>query len=255
MRRGIPIMLAATIALSGVAAASADASSSSLRGSRAAMLEQNQVARAHGLAFHSTPNDIRAAVERGDLVPLTGNADYEVADFVRFPYAHPAAHLFVERLSVQYREACGQKLVVTSAVRPASGQPRNAHALSVHPAGMALDLRVSDRSSCREWLESALLNLERQGVLNGIREFRPPHYHVAIFPEQYMAWAVERMAAEAAEAAAIVVETAEAVTPVTPATAAPEPVPAPRRRLPVAATALLILALPLGTRALKRRRA
>lgn len=258
MRRVVPVVMA--LALSGTAAASADANSGSLRGSRAAMVEQNQVARAHGLDFLATPDAIHAAVRRGDLVPLTGSADYEVADFVRFPYAHPAARLFVERLSAQYHDACGQKLVVTSAVRPSNGQPRNAHTLSVHPAGMALDLRVSDRASCREWLEDALLNLERQGVLNGIREFRPPHYHVAVFPEQYQAWATERMRAEAAEAEAAA-ETAE-VAPA-PATAttlaaavgpAPEAVPPSRRHLPVAAAALLLLALPLGTHVLKRRR-
>lgn len=251
MRRGIPITLAATIVLSG-AAVSAEASSSSLRGSRAAMVEQNQVAKAHGLAFHTTANDIRAAVQRGDLVPLTGNADYEVADFVRFPYAHPAAQLFVERLSAQYREACGQKLVVTSAVRPANGQPRNSHALSVHPAGMALDLRVSDRASCRSWLEGALLNLEGQGVLNGIREFRPPHYHVAVFPEQYLAYAAERIAAETVEVPDPIPVPVEVVVAVAAPVVAAEPKPA-RRGLPVAAAALLIIALPLGTRALLRR--
>jgi len=170
----------------------------SLRGSRAAMIQQNNVAQAHGLSFFRTAADIRAAVEAGDLVELTGNADYEVAGFVSHPYLVPAAHLFVERFAQQYRAVCGQKLVVTSATRAIGNQPRNAHALSVHPAGMAVDLRVSDRASCRSWLESSILDLEREGVLNGIREFRPPHYHIAIFPEPYLAF-VERQRVEEAE--------------------------------------------------------
>jgi LysM repeat protein len=29
------------------------------------------------------------------------------------------------------------------------------------------------------------MSLERQGVLDAIRENRPPHYHVALFPEPY----------------------------------------------------------------------
>jgi len=124
-----------------------------------------------------------------------------VADFVSFPFGQPELRLFVERLASQYHEACGQKLVVTSAVRPASSQPANAHALSVHPAGMAVDLRVSDRASCRSWLENALLGMERAGVINGIREFHPPHYHVAVFPGPYAAYVEERLAAEASEAA------------------------------------------------------
>jgi hypothetical protein len=162
------------------------------------MVEQNRVAKQHDLAFYRTAEDIRAAVATGALVELRGNENYAVADFVRFPFAHPAAVLFVERLSAQYREACGQQLVVTSAVRPSNGQPSNAHALSVHPAGMALDLRVSDRASCRAWLEDALMNMERRGVLNGIRERHPPHYHIAIYPEQYLAYAAERMKHEPA---------------------------------------------------------
>jgi hypothetical protein len=209
MRRQLMTALLALTA-SG-AATTVSAREPSLRGSPAAMKEQNRVAQQHGLKFYRTSEDIMAAVERGDLVPLTGNANYEVADFVRHPFAHPAALLFVERLSAQYHEACGQKLVVTSAVRPAANQPRNAHALSVHPAGMALDLRVSDRQSCRAWLEDALMNMERRGVLNGIRERTPPHYHVALYPEQYMAYAAERMALEPPPAPAEPVEPAESV--------------------------------------------
>jgi cell envelope opacity-associated protein A len=48
-----------------------------------------------------------------------------------------------------------------------------------------VDLRVSNRAKCRSWLERVLLSLEKQGVLNAIRERRPAHYHVALFPSQY----------------------------------------------------------------------
>jgi len=172
----------------------------SLRGSPASMQEQNRIAREHSLPFYRSATDILEAVARGDLVELRGNENYAVADFVRFPFLHPDAALFVERLAAQYREACGQRLVVTSGVRPSNGQPANAHALSVHPAGMAVDLRVSDRATCRSWLEASLLAMERQGLLNGIREFRPPHYHIAVFPDQYRSHAEARMAVEATDA-------------------------------------------------------
>jgi hypothetical protein len=186
--RGRVLGLTMIVSLAGVPAAIAASPAPSLRGSPAAMVQQNRVAQDHGLDFYRSSADIREAVARGDLVELTGNEDYAVADFVRHPFLQPEAKLFVERLAAQYRKACGQKLVVTSAVRPSNGQPSNAHQLSVHPAGMAVDLRVSDRASCRSWLESTLLGLERRGVLNGIREFHPPHYHVAVFPRQYMAY-------------------------------------------------------------------
>lgn len=205
MKRIWSLLLAATIAAPATAHAERVVS---LRGSPASMQEQNRVAKDHGLTFYRTPAQIHAAVERGELVELRGNDDYAVADFVRYPYLQPETALFVERLAAQYREECGQRLVVTSGVRPTTQQPSNSHALSVHPAGMAVDLRVSDRASCRSWLESAILNLNREGVINGIREFRPPHYHVAVYPTQYMAYAQERMAQEAEER--LLAEAAEA---------------------------------------------
>jgi hypothetical protein len=264
VRRVLSTFVAVALTAGAGMTSGASANNASLRGSPAAMLEQNRVAKDHGLPFYRTAEDIAAGVRRGDLVPLAGDANYEVADFVRYSYAHPAARLFVERLSAQYRESCGQKLVVTSAVRPSTGQPSNAHALSVHPAGMAIDLRVSDSASCRAWLEDALLNLEERGVLNGIREFRPPHYHVAIFPVPYMAYAEERMAAELAQAEAALAEArvAEARAESAPTRraeagvvlVAADAAPISRTGVTFAAALALLLAVPLGTHALRRRR-
>jgi hypothetical protein len=265
MRRILGMTLTLTLATAGLAHANAPAVS--LRGSPAAMQQQNRVAKEHDLAFYRTSAQIHSAVERGDLVELTGNENYAVAEFVRHPFVQPEVLLFVERLSQQYREACGQRLVVTSAVRPMNGQPSNSHALSVHPTGMALDLRVSDRASCRSWLESALLNLESRGVLNGIREHRPPHYHVAVFPSQYYAYAQERLAVEEeerrkealaqaaeeakrqAERTAAIVESAGAAALLAPEVAEPE-----RRASGALTAALALLALPFGVGVMLRRR-
>jgi hypothetical protein len=172
-----------------------------LRGSPGAMREQHSVALQHGLDFYRTAGEIQDAAARGDLVALEGDENYEVADFVSHPYVQPEARLFVERLARQYREACGQQLVVTSATRAIDEQPWNAHRLSVHPTGMAIDFRVSTEAECREFMEAAMLGMETRGLINGIREFRPPHYHIAIYPYQYAAYAAERIAEEEAEAA------------------------------------------------------
>jgi hypothetical protein len=249
---------ALALALLGGGATAAEAKSASLRGSRAQMLEQNQVAKTHDLAFYRSTEDIRAAVTRGDLLELRGDANYDVADFVRHPYAHPAAVLFVERLAAQYHEACGQKLVVTSAVRPSNGQPRNAHELSVHPAGMALDLRVSDRATCRAWLEDTLMDMERRGLLNGIREHHPPHYHVAIYPEPYMAYATEQMRHEPVPAPVVeeaaVVAAAEPEQILVAAALGVETVLPLTQRLPLAAAVVLLLAVPMGGQMMRGRR-
>ena len=221
-----------------------------LKGSALAMVQQNRVAREHGLSFLLTPAQVRRSLADGDLVALDGNEDYEVAKFVSYPYVVPPVRKFVERLSADYRAACGQKLVVTSAVRPVSAQPRNAHQLSVHPAGMAVDVRVSDRPSCRQWMEAELVTLGKLGVLNGIRERTPPHYHVAVYPMPYLAYVEEQEAEARATLAARLLkqmpaaaqelrETAEATAsaPVT----AEQPEAGRRGLLPLAVTSLTAL--------------
>jgi hypothetical protein len=109
--------------------------------------------------------------------------------------------IFLERLGEQYVEGCGERLVVTSLVRPTSEQPRNSHPLSVHPAGMAADLRVSSNGACREWLESTLLALESRSLLDVTREHHPPHYHVALFTEAYREYVQPLLARDSALAA------------------------------------------------------
>ena len=177
----IVIAVTGLFLLSGMSGLDAQA----LRGSRTAMRKQNHVAQDLEYSFLRTTSDVREFVEKGLLVPVSGSSAVKL-DGVSFPYTRPAVKTFIERLGPQYKDACGEKLVVTSLTRPLSRQPRNASDLSVHPAGMALDLRTSRRSSCRRWLESTLLSLESKGVLEATKERRPAHYHVAVFPASYL---------------------------------------------------------------------
>lgn len=145
---------------------------------------QERQARAHDFTYLANADQVRRFVANGFLVPVRGNADYETHG-VSFPYARPEVQLFVERLSSQYRGACGEKLVVTSLTRPMNRQPANASARSVHPTGMAVDLRIPRNTQCRSWLEKVLISLEGAGVIEATRETRPPHYHIAVFPRPY----------------------------------------------------------------------
>src|SRR4051794_18118980 len=175
------------LALSTCATCAAPLLAQSLLGSHESLLRQNQEAREHDFTYLRTSADVRDYAQQGLLVRLPGNSDYELAgDEVSFPYARPEVKTFVERLSNQYREACGERLVVTSLTRPITRQPPNASTISVHPTGMAVDLRRSDSSGCRQWLETVLLDLEGKGVLEATREQYPPHYHVAVFPNPYL---------------------------------------------------------------------
>ena len=175
-----PIAAGALVLLS--LAASADGAT--LRGSRRSLLKQQKLANQHEYSTLRTRAEVRKFVRAGRLVPIRPGSDLQLAN-VAFPYARPELGVFLERLAADYRRATGEALVVTSLTRPLSHQPRNASFLSVHPTGMAVDLRRSRSSSARRWLEARLLTLEREGVLEATRESRPPHYHVALFPSQY----------------------------------------------------------------------
>jgi len=159
------------------------ASAQSLRGSRGALDLQTAQAVSHDFTYLGEPGQVHRFVAAGYLVPVDSNRDYRLKD-VSFPVARPEVRLFIARLASQYRRACGERLVVTSLTRPLSHQPRNASDRSVHPTGMALDLR-RPAGRCRRWLERTLLSLESRGVLEATAERHPPHYHVAVFPEQY----------------------------------------------------------------------
>jgi LysM repeat protein len=155
-----------------------------LRGSPASVDRIHRQAVDQRLQFFASPTEVRSAVNGGRLVRLHGNADYELGS-VSYPYLLPEAHTFVTRLASQYRAACGEKLVVTSATRPRSVRLANSVDKTVHPTGMAVDLRRPSNQRCLSWLRRTLIALEGRGVLEAVEERRPPHFHVAVFPRQY----------------------------------------------------------------------
>lgn len=181
MARAIPALTALLLSLCATALPA-----QTLKGSRYAMQRQNSVAREQDYTFLRTSSQVRKFADAGLLVRVKDSRALDL-DGVSHPYARPAMKTFLDRLSAQHHAACGEKLVVTSLTRPVTEQPRNASDLSVHPTGMAADLRISRKGSCQRWLERTLLDLEDEGVLDATRERRPPHYHVAVFPEAYLA--------------------------------------------------------------------
>jgi LysM domain-containing protein/uncharacterized protein DUF5715 len=154
----------------------------SLSGSRESLIRQNLGAQEQGFSYLRTTAEVQEFTNLGLLVPLENNGNIELAtDEVSFPVARPEVKTFLDWLGRRYHAGCGEPLVVTSLTRPTSRQPRNASEISVHPTGIAVDLRRSDRSSCRRWLEVNLLDLEGKGVVEATRERWPSHYHVAVF--------------------------------------------------------------------------
>ena len=258
MRRALAYV---PILLLGAATAAAADGSASLRGSSASMVRQHEVAERNDYSFLRSGKQVEEYVQKGLLVAIPGNADYEVHRGVSYPFGRLELRVFVERLALQYRIFCGEPLVVTSVTRPKSEQPGNAHPLSVHPTGMALDLRVPQTGECKEWLEERLLDLESEGILDVTRERNPPHYHIALFPDRYREIAAQELREDSilrAEAAAKLAQMATPPAPEEPKpTVAPTPESAPRGTGPrpwVSLAALPVLGSALAFHLHRRRR-
>ncbi len=176
------------IALTAIATS---AHAQSLRGSAASVNRIHSQALAHSLRFYASASSIREAASSGTLRRLEPNADFRMVD-VSYPYLVPATHTFVVRLASQYRSACGEQMVVTSATRPTTMRLINSSDKSVHPTGMAVDLRKPTNSRCLSWLRNTLGALEAAGVLDAVEERNPPHFHVAVFPRQYAQYVENR---------------------------------------------------------------
>jgi hypothetical protein len=143
-------------------------------------------------SYLENPAEVRAMVRSGQLVELSGNADYELRG-VRYKVVRPEVRLFVVNLSEKYHKACGRKLVVTSGTRPRSynRQIPNASRTSYHMIGMAVDFGMPP-ALCQKWWRDTLQVMERAQVLDVIREFRPPHYHVELNQGAYYAYVTKR---------------------------------------------------------------
>ena len=154
-----------------------------LRGSKESVQRMWDFADSHHLPFYLTPTNLDDAIRKGKLVALTGDSTYELTRGVGFSYATREAKQFVLAFAPQYLAACGTPLTVTSAARPISRQPHNSNPYSVHPTGIAVDLRRPPAGPCQTWVRNALAELEAKGFVEATEERHPAHLHVAVFTE------------------------------------------------------------------------
>ncbi len=167
------------------------ASAQSLRGSRRAVHKPYSYATLHELPFSRTSRDVKRRLHEGYLLRLGASPDYRTHD-VSFPYVTRTTLTFVRRLAAQYHRGCGERLVITSAVRPESMQPANSSEYSVHPAGIAVDFRKPRNAKCLRWLRRNLLIIEKRGDIEATEEHHPAHFHVVVIPESYKEYLASR---------------------------------------------------------------
>jgi LysM repeat protein len=183
-RNGVCVVGAVAVVLIAVAPAAhsqrAAREPESLRGSKASVEKMYDFALSHAYPFYVTPFTLDEAIAKGKLVPLTGDDHYELTRGVGFSYATVEAREFIRQFAPQYLAACGAPLTVTSAARPMSRQPHNANPHSVHPTGIAVDVRRPYPGPCLTWVRSALAELESRGVVEATEEHHPVHLHIAV---------------------------------------------------------------------------
>lgn len=160
------------------------AQAQTLKGSRTSIDKQYRTAISYGFSFVQSASSLNSVIKTNQLSRVSPDRYMDLHN-VSYPYAVPGTRLFLSRLSEQYHSYCGEKLTVTSLLRPRDRQPANSVAHSVHPTGMAVDLRIPKTGRCRTWLENTLLSLERENVVDVTRERYPPHYHVAVYARDY----------------------------------------------------------------------
>ncbi|MDB4913204.1 MAG: Peptidase [Gemmatimonadetes bacterium] len=151
-----------------------------LHGSVASVERMYDFAMSHGLPFYRTPENVIDGISQGHLIALTADSTFELKSDVHFSFVTREASLFVHAFAPQYRTACGVPLTVTSAERPVTKQPRNSNPHSVHPTGIAVDFRRPPAGPCLTWMRSALVELERKGLIEATEERHPVHLHVAV---------------------------------------------------------------------------
>ncbi|HEV2181243.1 MAG TPA: DUF5715 family protein [Gemmatimonadaceae bacterium] len=182
--------IAAALAVVVLGISSTAGRAQSLHGSHTSVRYAYAYARHHELDLYRSASDVRRAVRDGNLVRLEPNGQYTLHR-VSYPYVTPTTRTFIERLAGEYHQACGAPLEITSAVRPTRQQPVNSSPLSVHPAGIAVDLH-RPTGLCLTWLRHTLLALESERVVDATEEHHPAHFHVIVFGEPYRRYLASR---------------------------------------------------------------
>lgn len=178
-RRLVACVLAGAAAPLLLAAAARPLHAQTLRGSRDAVDRAFRTAQRRDLPFVRSRRELERLARDGEYVRLGASRNVRLKG-VGAPYVRPTTRSFVATFAPRYRQACGEPLTVTSAMRPTSVRLPNSVVKSVHPTGMALDLRAPG-GSCRAWLRKELLGYERRGIVDATEERHPAHFHVVVY--------------------------------------------------------------------------
>ena len=140
--------------------------------------QQHHYARKMMLPLMTTEAEYQARIASGYYVPFEGPYLQLLA---KRPYALPSTVAFVNAMAKEYQATGCGRLIVRGALRLTTERPPNGSIHSVHPAGMAVDIRTNHiPATCAEWLRNYLREKEALGEVDGTHELKPEHLHVVV---------------------------------------------------------------------------
>ena len=150
------------------------------KGKKRIARQQYLYAKAHDLEFSLNSVQFWGMVNGKILVPLKSTPhEAPLRAVFDTPFVLPATAEFTRNLALAHHEAKCGRLYVTGGGR--FRVFRNSSEYSVHPAGMAVDIRIRDLSRrCYNNLSRLLYNAEAERVADTTRERWPPHFHVVV---------------------------------------------------------------------------
>ena len=140
--------------------------------------QQYEYASRRQLAYMASEEEYQARIKSGYFELLESPFLKVLANR---PHVLPSTAKFVYRLAADYYAfGCGQ-LVVTGAGRLSTQRPSNGSIYSVHPFGMAVDVRTKFIPiECADWLRSYVSGKEALQEVDATQEHRPEHLHVVV---------------------------------------------------------------------------
>lgn len=171
-----------------------------LRGCRASLQEQNDVAREDELSRIQDNAMLTRFVRKGYLVEIPAQGKGYVIDG-RIPhnyrYTRPWTLTFLGRLGSQYYTRFDSRFKVTSAVRTVERQRildrRNVNAssadgelVSSHLYGATIDISKKGMTGEQlRWMRETLIRLDEKDVIDAVEERATNCFHVCVYRDEY----------------------------------------------------------------------
>ena len=146
--------------------------------------QQRSFALSKGLPLASNEAEYRALIANGTFVRLESGPYLQV--LAGRPYVRAETAQFVQQMAQSYSGAGCGRMIVIGAGRLTTEIYENSSPFTVHPFGMAVDIRTNARfgisTTCADWLRAYAKEKEAELLADGTHELDPEHLHLVVVP-------------------------------------------------------------------------